>query len=94
MKHFVLISYDISDDKRRLKVMKALEDHGTRVQYSVFECLLRPQELERLKKRLRAHVTGKDRDSIRFYFLCIADVLRTEIIGMGEVTKDRGFYMQ
>ena len=49
MKHFYLISYDISNDKRRLKVMKALEDYGTRVQYSVFECWLRPQDLKSLK---------------------------------------------
>ena len=37
---FILVSYDIPNDKRRLKVMKAVQDYGTRVQYSVFECEL------------------------------------------------------
>ena len=33
-KSFLLVSYDISSNKRRLKIMKTLEDHGKRVQYS------------------------------------------------------------
>lgn len=94
MKQFVIISYDISNDKRRTKIMKALEDYGTRVQYSVFECHLQSKELERLKKRLTPLVNPKDWDSIRFYYLCINDVLRTEIIGKGQVTIDPDFYMQ
>lgn len=94
MKHFYLISYDISNDKRRLKVMKALEDYGTRVQYSVFECWLRPKELAELQNRLFPLVSKKDWDSIRFYALCVDDVRRTEIIGQGQVTGDPDFYMQ
>lgn len=94
MKQFAVISYDISNDKRRLKVMQALEDYGRRVQYSVFECRLRPKELERLKRRLRPLVEEEDGDSVRFYFLCIDDILRTEILGFGTITKDRNFYMQ
>ena len=94
MKQFVLISYDISDDKRRLKIMKTLEDYGRRVQYSVFECHLRPIELERLKNRLQALVNPKDWDSIRFYHLCIDDVLKTEILGRGEINLDPKFYLQ
>ncbi len=94
MKQFLVISYDISDDQRRRKVMQALEDHGKRVQYSVFECRLRPRELEGLKKRLAPLVKKKDGDSVRFYSLCIDDILRTEILGLGNITKDRAFYMQ
>jgi len=32
-----LISYDVPDDQRRLKIMHLLEGLGERVQYSVFE---------------------------------------------------------
>lgn len=94
MKQFVVISYDISNDKRRTKIMKILEDHGRRVQYSVFECHLQLKELERLKDRLAPLVNAKDWDSIRIYYLCINDVYRTEIIGKGEVTLDPSFYLQ
>ncbi|MEW6376162.1 MAG: CRISPR-associated endonuclease Cas2, partial [Thermodesulfobacteriota bacterium] len=37
---FYVVSYDIPDDQRRIKIAKILEDFGDRVQYSVFECLL------------------------------------------------------
>lgn len=37
---FYLISYDIPDDRRRVRVAKTLKDYGDRVQYSVFECIL------------------------------------------------------
>jgi CRISPR-associated protein Cas2 len=92
-KQFIVVSYDISDDKRRRKIMKAMEDFGTRVQYSVFECRLEAKELLALKKRLRPHVREKQ-DSVRFYFLCIEDVGRTEIMGGGQVTQDKPFYMR
>ena len=34
---FVVVAYDIPDDRRRTRVAKVLEDYGDRVQYSVFE---------------------------------------------------------
>ena len=66
---FVLVSYDIPNDKRRTRVMKALKDFGTRVQYSVFECDLTAEQLLRLRQRLRGLVNPKE-DDVRLYFLC------------------------
>ncbi|MCC6165696.1 MAG: CRISPR-associated endonuclease Cas2 [Caldilineaceae bacterium] len=69
---FVVISYDIPDNKRRLKVAKLLLDYGAeRVQRSVFELYVTPQHLERLQARL-AKLHKAEEDSIRFYFLCAA----------------------
>ncbi|NMG82782.1 MAG: CRISPR-associated endonuclease Cas2 [Methanosarcinales archaeon] len=48
---YVVISYDISDDKKRNKVANMLLDYGTRVQYSVFECLIDAKTLEKLVER-------------------------------------------
>ena len=50
----MIISYDISDDRRRRKIMQTLEDFGRRVQFSVFECLLLPVEFEKLQQKLVA----------------------------------------
>jgi len=66
---FVVVSYDIVDDARRLRVAKVLEDHGVRVQKSVFECDLRPGEMEVLRSRLQAQIDESE-DSVRYYFLC------------------------
>jgi len=44
-----LVTYDISDDKRRNRVFQALRDHGDHAQFSVFFCQLNPMELARLR---------------------------------------------
>ena len=48
-----LITYDISDDKRRNKVFKMLMGAGDHIQYSVFFCDLNDAELASLRARLR-----------------------------------------
>jgi CRISPR-associated protein Cas2 len=93
MKQFILVSYDISDDKRRTKVMKALEDFGKRVQYSVFECRLTPAQIEKLKRRVQPFVRDED-DSVRFYPISADDVGRIQVLGSGAVTPERQYYLQ
>jgi CRISPR-associated protein Cas2 len=41
-----LITYDVSDDSRREKLVKLLNEYGKRVQYSCFEIEIYPQSLE------------------------------------------------
>jgi CRISPR-associated protein Cas2 len=69
----VLVSYDVATTtpagRRRLrKVSKACLDYGQRVQKSVFECIVDPEQWARLRQRL---LDGFDEteDSLRFYFL-------------------------
>lgn len=49
-----LITYDVSDDKRRTRLFKTLEGEGDHAQYSVFFCELTSAELA----CLRAQITG------------------------------------
>jgi CRISPR-associated protein Cas2 len=70
---FVLVTYDVSttskEGRRRLnRVAKACLDFGQRVQNSVFECQLDPEQWTRLKLRLLDLYEPKE-DSLRFYFL-------------------------
>lgn len=92
LKQFLVISYDISDDRRRVKIAKTLEDYGTRVQYSVFECRLLPPELERLKRLLKTYLR-ESQDSIRIYFVAADDVGRIQILGGGKVTQDAQYFL-
>lgn len=89
---FMIVSYDIGNDKQRTRAARLLEAHGTRVQYSVFECNLTEMQLANLKKKLAQCVKSED-DSIRFYHLCKDCVGRVDIIGSGEVTVERQYYM-
>lgn len=81
-RRFVVISYDIVDDRRRLKTAKALLDFGgRRVQRSVFECYITPANLEKLRQRLQRLIEESE-DSVRFYLLC--DECQNVIERMGQ----------
>ncbi len=87
---YVTIAYDIHDDHRRDRVAKLLEDHGTRVQYSVFDCLLDERQLQRLRQQLEA-VVVQEEDSVRFYRLCQRCCGGIEVLGTGGVLHDERF---
>ena len=84
---FYAISYDISDDRRRLRVAKVLKDFGARVQLSVFELILESDQLERLKQRLNKELDPEE-DQLRIYPLCGTCSEHIEILGQGVVTQD------
>lgn len=66
---FALISYDISDNRRRAKVARYLLDFGQRVQYSVFEVSEKKQTIEEIFAHLQTLILPES-DSIRIYILC------------------------
>ena len=86
---FYLLTCDIADDKRRLRIAKLMESVGERVQHSVFEAYLTPQQLEKLLKRIGKTMSAKE-DSLRIYQLCAScrEKVRTE--GQRTVTSPPG----
>ncbi|HCZ07030.1 MAG: CRISPR-associated protein Cas2 [Thermotogota bacterium] len=62
MKAF-LISYDVSDNKKRNKIAKILEEYGKRIQYSVFYCQFSKKTLFDILSRV-SKIIDKDNDSI------------------------------
>jgi len=85
----VLITYDVNTEtdsgKRRLrKVAKQCVNYGTRVQNSVFECILDNAQCLQLKAVLSDMIDEKV-DSIRFYYLGNNHKTKVEHIGV-----DRG----
>ena len=88
----IVISYDLPNDRRRTRLANALEDFGVRVQYSVFECLLTPDQIERFRARM-ASLLDPAEDSVRIYRLCQDCVEKIEILGQGKVTEDTGVYV-
>jgi CRISPR-associated protein Cas2 len=85
-RQWTVVSYDIADDKRRAKVMKTLEGHGRRVQYSVFECELRPTDLDKLQQRLRRLINQQE-DDVRFYLLCEHCVAKIAALGKAQTHR-------
>ncbi|MGG6269693.1 CRISPR-associated endonuclease Cas2 [Leptolyngbya sp. AN03gr2] len=65
---FYLVCYDVIHDRRRDRVSRLLEGYGLRVQKSVFECVLTPDQYDLLKKRLKTkRYLNPEEDQIRFY---------------------------
>ena len=84
---FVVVSYDVVDDRKRSKIAKAMKSYGERVQKSVFECRVDDQQFIRMKKAVES-IMDMNEDSVRYYFLCKGCVDRIEISGWGTVTED------
>lgn len=83
---FVVISYDIPEDKRRTKIHKILKSYGQWMQFSLFECELNDAQYAKLRSRLSKSISPNE-DSIRFYFLCGCCQPKIERIG-GEKVLD------
>jgi CRISPR-associated protein Cas2 len=69
----VLITYDVNvtnaSGRRRLRqIAKTCLDYGLRVQNSVFECEVYPDQFTVLQNELLS-IYDPDMDSLRFYFL-------------------------
>ena len=85
MRGLYLISYDVPDDQRRLKIMHLLEGLGERVQYSVFEVWASDEALDALREHLKPHVA--EAGSVRIYPLCGKCEQVREVLGEGVPTE-------
>jgi len=90
----VVVSYDVSTKEtagqRRLRqVAKVCLNYGQRVQNSVFECLVDPQQWARLKLSLLDIIQPAE-DSLRFYYLGSNFERRIEHHGAKTVPDLRG----
>ena len=82
----VLITYDVSTEtpagKTRLrKVAKQCVNYGTRVQNSVFECILDTGQCLLLKSILTG-IIDENTDSLRFYYLGNQTKAKVEQFGL------------
>ena len=80
---FIVVSYDISHTGRRNRLHRTLKDFGTRVQYSVFECVLDVKDVKRLQAAVRREI--KDDDHVRYYPLCEHCV--RQVVALGGVVS-------
>jgi len=86
-KQFILVTYDISDDRRRTKLHDLLLQYGIPVQYSVFECLLGAKRLKQMKRQVNKVIKIK-MDHVRYYYLCQACLKRIEVTSGAEVVSE------
>lgn len=81
-----LITYDITDNAKRLKLSKLLQDYGDRVQKSVFEADLSAGEVAEILRRAASLVASTD--SLRLYPTCAACRKGVRSLGVAVVETD------
>lgn len=85
-KHFWVVAYDISDDRRRTRLHITLLGYGTPVQFSLFECWLSAAEAQKMKQAV-AKIIRPRVDHVRFYALCAACASKVSITQAGKQTQ-------
>ncbi len=69
-KKLIVVAYDVSDNKRRNRVVKLLLKYGSRINFSVFECMLSDSQLEQLKEDIRGSINTRE-DIVVYYPICV-----------------------
>ena len=88
---FVLVCFDIADDKDRRQAVKIIGDYGYRVQKSVFECPEMPEEQYlKMKARLEDCIDSLC-DTVRYYRVCSDCVRKIEYSGIGDLPQIKDF---
>ncbi|WP_040978469.1 CRISPR-associated endonuclease Cas2 [Oceanobacillus jeddahense] len=84
----IIVTYDVSTSssggqKRLRKVAKICQNHGQRVQNSVFECIVNTTQYTILKNEILS-IMDTEKDSIRFYRLSDNHHSKVEHFGVKE----------
>ncbi|MBI4752611.1 MAG: CRISPR-associated endonuclease Cas2 [Acidobacteria bacterium] len=69
MSMFIVVAYDISDDRRLKRTAAVMEKYGVRVQRSIFECVLSQKKFDELVMDLKGTVNRRV-DKVRIYRFC------------------------
>ena len=74
-----VFTYDVSENRRRRRIARLLEDAATRVQYSVFEAVMSKARAEAVSQRVSALLGNGD--SLRVYVVGADGRARSRVYG-------------
>jgi len=66
----LVVAYDITNDKRRNEIAKALKQYGARQQYSFFECIVTAKQLVKMQAKLLSLSKKDEGDRVGIIPLC------------------------
>ncbi|MEQ8192752.1 MAG: CRISPR-associated endonuclease Cas2 [Candidatus Eremiobacterota bacterium] len=89
---FIIVTYDITNDRLRNKLYELLKDYGNPVQYSVFECNLTQTQFIDMKKKTEGFLQD-EKDSIRYYILPRREKIRIIIKGKDKTQVENSIYI-
>jgi CRISPR-associated protein Cas2 len=92
MSTFWVVCFDVKDAQRLRKVSDELENFGTRVQRSLFECRLEGDQVAELAVRLDQLIDARE-DHVRYYPLCPKDEALIIVDGPGKICRDLDYFL-
>ena len=88
----LLVAYDVSDDRRRERIVRILLDYGQRIQESVFWLEAEDELIDKMRRRLRAEIDEAD-DSIWIVPVCEACIRRIETLGTQNLPEVPAYFI-
>ena len=85
---FVIVVYDITDNKRRTKMFKAMKTLAHRFNSAPSKCILNEKGFQEIQEVIRK-IISRDKDKVRLYLLCNNCRNTITNVGTGQVTKER-----
>ena len=80
-----LVTYDISEDRKRNKVIKLLNEYGKRIQFSCFEIEIHSKKLSYLVSKLQELI---DNETDRLFIFPISEYATPFIKKLGKTELD------
>lgn len=87
-----LISYDISDDKVRDKIVKYLEAFAFRLQYSVFTCNISTKESKKIWRELNDIASQSEVGNVLMASLC-KSCEKNLLLSGNPLEEEKGFFV-
>jgi len=84
---FLVVAYDVREDRRRARLHRRLKSRLPRPQKSVFEGPADRSEVEPIRAAIRRSI-DPETDTVRVYHLCPRCRERTEHFGTAEVVPE------
>lgn len=84
---YLVVCYDIVEDRRRNRLLRSMKGFLAHVQKSVFEGELEESRLESLRQRILAQIDPSE-DTVRIYHLCGRCIPATEVLGTGVYVEE------
>jgi CRISPR-associated protein Cas2 len=91
-RHLFLVGYDISENKRRSRALRDVQQHALAGQKSFYECWLSVAELQKLMAVMRSRI---DDDTDRVVFIRLDGRSQSIQMGVAEpIAYDDYFYIE
>ena len=87
-----IVAYDSPSDKRRRKLAQVLEGYGKRLQWSVFACRLRADQLQALRWQLERRINSCE-DRVNLWPVAAQQVASIVSLGLPPPEPDTSDYV-